>query len=106
MLGRRGGMQLKTRKMEHELHESKVRLTNEDLKNESLAEVNKEIGKENWGLAIRMFGGNWENTKVVANECGFRQGKVKDVIDSLRKIHCQTKVLHSFESLIMETYFW
>ena len=47
MLGRRGGMQLKTRKMEHELHESKVRLTNEDLKNESLAEVNKEIGKEN-----------------------------------------------------------
>ena len=42
---------------------------------------------------------DWENTKVVAKECGLRQRKVKEGIESLRERQCGTKVLNSFESL-------
>ena len=103
--------QLKTRKKEHE---SKVRLTNEDLRNGRLAEVNERIGKEDGGLARHsvecLSGIDWEKTRVVMNEYGLRQRKVKEGIESLREMHSGTKVLNSFESLmtwrpILDRYF-
>ena len=93
--------QLKTSKKEHE---SKVRLTNEDLRNGKLAEVNERIGKEDGGSARHsvecLRGIDWEKTRVVMNECGLRQRKAKKGIESLREIHSGTKVLISFESLM------
>ena len=91
---------LKTRKKEHE---SKVRLTNEDLKNGKIAAANETIKKEDGGLARHSLECvsevDWENTKVVVKKCGLRPRKVKEGIESLRERHCGTKVLNSFESL-------
>ena len=68
--------QLKTRKKEHE---SKVRLTNEDIKNGKLAAANERMGKEDGGLARHsvdcLSGVDWENTRVVANVGGFKTKK-------------------------------
>ena len=44
---------------------------------------------------------NLSSTRVVANESGLRQRKVKEGIESLREIHYGTKVLNSFESLMV-----
>ena len=105
--------QLKTRNEEHEL-ESKVRSTNEDLRNRKLPEVNERIGREDGGLARHsvecLRGIDWEKTRVVMNECGLRERKVKEEIESLREIHSGTKVLNSFKSLmtwrpILDRYF-
>ena len=102
---------LKTRKKEHE---SKVRLTNEDIKNGNLTMANERMGKEDGGLARHnvncLSGVDWENTSVVAKESGLRQRKVKEGIESLREIHRGMKVLNSFESLtvwrpILDRYF-
>ena len=102
---------LKTRKKEHE---SKVRLTNEDIKNGNLKMANERMGKEDGGLARHnvncLSGVDWENTSVVAKESGLRQRKVKEGIESLREIHRGMKVLNSFESLtvwrpILDRYF-
>ena len=94
--------QLKTRKKEHE---SKVRLTNEDIKKGKLAAANERMGKEDGGLARHsvdcLSGVDWESTRVVANESDLRQRKVKEGIESLREIHYGTKVLNSFESLMV-----
>ena len=88
--------QLKTRKKEPE---SKVRLTNEDLRNGELAEVNERIREEDGGLGRHsvecLSGIDWENTRVVMNECRLRQRKVKEGIESLRKIHSGAKVRNS-----------
>ena len=103
--------QLKTRKKEHE---SKVRLTNEGLRNRRLAKMNERIGKEDGGLARQsvecLSGIDWEKTRVVMNEYGLRQRKVKEGIESLWEMHSGTKVLNSFESLmtwrpILDRYF-
>ena len=92
--------QLKTRKKEHE---NKVRLTNEDIKNGKLTAANERMKKEDGGLARHsvdcLSGVDWEKTRVVTNESGLRQRKVKEGIESLREIHYGTKVLNSFESL-------
>ena len=90
-----------------------MRLTNEDIKNEKLVAAN-ELGKQDGGLArhsvVCLSEIDWENTRVVANESGLRQRKVKEGIESLREMHCGTKVLNSFESLtiwrrILDRYF-
>ena len=103
--------QIKTRKKEHD---SKVRFTNEDIKNGKLTAANERMGKEDGGLARHsvdcLSGVDWENTRVVAKENGLRQRKVKEGIESLREIHRGTKVLNSFESLtiwrpILDRYF-
>ena len=73
--------QLKTRNKEHEL-ESKVRLTNDVLRNRKLPEVNERIGREDGGLARHsvecLRGIYWEKTRVLMNECGLGQRKVKE----------------------------
>ena len=103
--------QLKTRKKEHE---SKVRSTNEDLRNRKLPEVNERIGREDGGLVRHsvecLRGIDWEKTRVVMSECGLGKRKVKEEIESLREIHSGTKVLNSFKSLmtwrpILDRYF-
>ncbi len=91
---------LKTRRKEHE---SKVRLTKEDIENGRVAAANERMGKEDGGLA-RLSGNclskvDWKNTSIVTKECSLRQRKVKEGIESLRKIHRGTNVLNSFESL-------
>ena len=72
------------------------------------------MGKEDGRLARHsvdcLKGVDWENTRVVANESGLRQRKVKEGIESLKEIHCGTKILNSFESLtvwrpILDRYF-
>ena len=91
-----------------------MRLTNEDIKNGNLTMANERMGKEDGGLARHnvncLSGVDWENTSVVAKESGLRQRKVKEGIESLRKIHLGMKVLNSFESLtvwrpILDRYF-
>ena len=91
-----------------------MRLTNEDLRKGRLAEVNERFGKEDGGLARHsvecLSGIDWEKTRVVMNEYGLRQRKVKEGIESLRETHSGTKVLNSFESLmtwrpILDRYF-
>lgn len=91
---------LKTRRKEHE---SKVRLTNEDIENGDLAMAKERMGKEDGGLARHsvdcLSGIDWESMSVAAKECGLRQRRVKEGIESLREIHRGMKVLNSFESL-------
>ena len=58
--------------------------------NRILAAANERIGKEDWKLARHsvkcLSEADWENTKVATNECGLRQRKVKEEIDS--SMHC------------------
>ena len=81
---------LKARKKKK--HEREVRLTNNDLKNGKLSAANGRMRKEEGGGG---GGGveclnkvNWENTKVVSKECGFRLRNVKEGIESLIEMHC------------------
>ncbi len=91
---------LKTRRKEHE---SKVRLTKEDIENGRIAAANERMGKEDGGLARHSVNClsevDWKNTSIVSKECSLRQRKVKEGIESLREIHRGTNVLNSFESL-------
>ena len=91
----------KVRKKEHE---SKVRLTNEDIKNGKLTAAKERMGKEDGGLARHSVectrGIDWENARIVGVENRLRQRKVREGIESLRTIHNRKKVLNSFESLM------
>ena len=91
---------LKTRRKEHE---SKVRLTKEDIENGRIAAANERMGKEDGGLARHSVNClsevDWKNTSIVSKECSLRQRKMKEGIESLREIHRGTNVLNSFESL-------
>ncbi len=91
---------LKTRRKEHE---SKVRLTKEDIENGRVAAANERMGKEDGGLARHSVNClsevDWKNTSIVTKECSLRQRKVKEGIESLREIHRGTNILNSFESL-------
>lgn len=63
----------------------------------------ERMGKEDGGLARHsvdcLSGVDWESMSVAAKECGLRQRRVKEGIESLREIHRGMKVLNSFESL-------
>ena len=85
-------------------HESKVRLTNEDIKNGKLTAAKERMGKEDGGLARHSVectrGIGWENARILGVENRLRQRKVREGIESLRTIHSRKKVLNSFESLM------
>jgi hypothetical protein len=91
----------KVRKKEHE---SKVRLTNEDMRNGRMAVAEERMGKEDGGLARHSIECteeiDWENTRILRNEYRLRQRKVIEGIESLRVRHNKKKVLNSFESLM------
>ena len=96
-------------------HESKVRLTNEDIQNGKLTAAKGRMGKEDGGLAKHSTdcdkGIDWENTRVLGILNKFRQRKVREGIESLRNIHNKKKVLNSFQSLmtcrpLLERYFY
>ena len=93
----------KVRKKEHK---SKVRLTNEDIKNGRLMTAKERMGKEDGGLARHSVdcakGIDCENTRILGNENRLRQRKVREWTESLRAIHSRKKVhvLNSFESLM------
>ena len=96
-------------------HESKVRLTNEDIKNGKLMAAKERMGKEDGGLAKHSTDWNkgidWENTWVLGIENRLSQGKVREGTESLRNIHNKKKVLNNFESLmtwrpVLDRYFY
>jgi hypothetical protein len=73
----------KVRKKEHE---SKVRLTNEDMRNGRMAVAEERMGKEDRGLARLSIECteeiDWENTRILRNEYRLRQRKVIEGIES------------------------
>ena len=85
-------------------HESKVRLTNEDIKNGKLTAAKERMEKEGGGLARHSVectrGIDQENERILGVENGLRQRKVREGIESLVTIHNRMKVLNSFESLM------
>lgn len=80
---------LKTR---NKKHESKVRLTNEDLKwKGSSGEWNGEWKNGKGGRVECLSEVDWENTKAMSKECDLRQRKVKERIESLGEMNSGEK---------------
>ena len=70
-------------------HESKVRLTGEDIRNGRLDAARERMGKEDGGLARHSVdcgsGIDWGEARVVAYEYGLRQRKAREGIEPLRE---------------------
>ena len=89
-------------------HESKVRLTNEDIKNGKLTAAKERMGKEDGGLARHSVectrGIDWENARILGIENRLRQRNVREGIESLRTIRGRKKVLNSLNTPALETF--
>jgi hypothetical protein len=103
--------QFETRKKEHE---SKVRLTKQDIKIGKLESAEQRMGKEDGGLArhsVKCKGEiEWEKAEVVAMEKGLRQRKAREGIESLREQQSGREALNNFEQLtewrtVLNSYF-
>ena len=84
-------------------HESKVRLTGEDIWNGRLDAARERMGKEDGGLARHSVdcgsGIDWGEARVVACEYGLRQRKAREGIESLRERSNGNVVLNNYELL-------
>jgi hypothetical protein len=71
-------------------HESKVRLTNEDINNGRLTTAKERMGKEDGGLARHSVDCkkeiDWENTRILGVENRLRQRKVREGIEIMKII--------------------
>ena len=78
-------------------HESKVRLTNEDIRNGKLTAAKERMGKEDGGLARQSVectkGIDWKNACILGVENWLKQRKLREGIESVRTIHSRKKVL-------------
>ena len=84
-------------------HESKVRLTGEDIRNGRLDAARERTGKEDGGLARHSVdcgsGIDWDEASVVACEYGLRQRKAREGIQSPRERSNGNVVLNNYEPL-------
>ena len=91
-------------------HESKVRLTKQDIKNGKLESAEQRMGKEDGGLArhsVKCKGEiEWEKAEVVAMEKGLRQRKAREGIESLREQQSGREALNNFEQSLSMFLLW
>ena len=84
-------------------HESKVRLTGEDIRNGRLDAARERMGREDGGLARHSVdcgsGIDWGEARVVACEYGLRQRKAREGIESLRERSNGNVILNNYEPL-------
>lgn len=82
-------------------HKANVRLTKKDIEEGRLESAEARMNKEDGGLPKHSTICNeeidWENTKVIAQEKGRRQRKVREGIESLREIHNKKRVLNIYD---------
>ena len=102
--------QFETRKKEHE---SKVRLTRQDIEKGRLDSAER-MEKEDGGLASHSIKCeseiDWGKSKIVAMETGYRQRKAREGIESLRELHGGKEILNNYEQLtvwqtVLNSYF-
>ena len=84
-------------------HKASVRLTEKDMSEGRIESAETRMNKDDGGLAKHNNrcgqGIDWENTKVVTQEKGRRQRRVREGIESLREIHKRNRVLNIFDRI-------
>ena len=84
-------------------HRSNVRLTKRDIEDNNLESAERRMNRDDGGLpkhtTVCDQGIDWENIKVLANESGTRQRKVREGIESLRAKHNGKVLLNTYDHL-------
>ena len=84
-------------------HNANARLTKKDIEEGRLESAETRMNKEDGGLpkhsTVCDEEINWEETRVIAQEKGRRQRKVREGIESLREIHKKNKVLNIYDKV-------
>ena len=88
--------QWKSRKNEHQ---DRVRLTHQDIREGNLERAEKRMNEGCGGLARHSTECaseiNWEQAKIITTECNWTQRKIREGIETLRKVHQGQKTLNT-----------